>query len=191
MWHPQLSSVISKAVLLGLILTRVPFAQETQLTTRQVPVFTVVGLQTRTTTARELNGHGSIANLWKQMLQGQLLNQIPNRANNDLIAVYTEFENGKDGSYTYVLGVKVNVVGKLPPGMRSQQAGGGSYAVLTSEGQLLGEMILDSWKQIWSREKAHTIAHAYTNDFEIHYNGPPDDPKHVAMDLFVSIRPLP
>ena len=72
-----------------------------------VDSFTIVGVTARTSNAKETAGNGAIGGLWARLRKDGLLNQIKNRADTHIIALYSDYESDKDGEYTYTLGSKV------------------------------------------------------------------------------------
>ena len=72
-----------------------------------VESFLVLGIEARTTNNRETSGQGAIGPLWGRLTKDALLERIPNRVDDRIIAVYSDYENDRDGEYSYLLGAKV------------------------------------------------------------------------------------
>lgn len=134
--------------------------------------FLVIGIEARTTNAREMSGQGAIGPLWGRFLKDGLLERIPNRVDDRIVAVYSGYENGKDSEYNYLLGAKVEAVKDVPEGMASRQVMAGEYATFSARGRPPAEMVVDIWRQIWSLETGQKIERAFRTDFEMHDNGP-------------------
>ena len=135
-----------------------------------VPIesFFVVGIEGRTSNARELSGEGVIGRFWSRLFQEQLLNQIPNRVNDEIVAVYSDYESDKDGEYTYLLGARVHMPTKAPDGMGSRAIASGSYGMFTAQGGPPADMVIGIWKEIWSLENSKKLKRAYETDFEVY-----------------------
>src|SRR6476469_6982824 len=86
-----------------------------------VEPFLVLGIEARTSNAREMGGHGAIGALWGRLMNDNFLAHIPHRVDNHVIAVYTNYESDKDGEYSYLLGARVNSIEKVPEEMASCQ----------------------------------------------------------------------
>lgn len=153
-----------------------------------VDSFSVVGIEARTTNAREMAGEGAIANLWTRLRGENLLNEIPNRVDSRVVAVYTDYASDKDGPYTYLLGAKVSSAKDIPPGMVSRKVESGTYAMFTAQGGPPAQMVVDLWKRIWSLEKPQQIRRAYKTDFEVHYQGLAEDPANAHVDVYVGLQ---
>src|SRR6476646_2984632 len=101
------------------------------MTETAVDSFLVIGIKARTTNAREMSGQGAIGPLWGRFVKDNLLERIPNRVDSRIIAVYSDYENGKDGAYSYLLGAKVKAAKDAPDGMASRQVIAGEYATFS------------------------------------------------------------
>ena len=95
--------------------------------------FTVVGIAARTSNAREMTADGIIGKQWGRLMQEGLLAKIPNKADRNIVAVYTDYASDHNGEYTYVLGARVKSDGNVPAGMVAKKTPAGRFAVFTSE----------------------------------------------------------
>jgi predicted transcriptional regulator YdeE len=155
---------------------------------QHVESFTVVGLQVRTTNANEMSGSGSIGQLWGKVMQGKALDEVPNRIGSDVLAIYSNYESDQNGAYDFLLGVRVRSADKVPNGLVVKQVHAGSFDVFNAEGTDPGDITLNLWKQVWALEQSQTIVRAYRVDFEVHHSPATNDPKHAAVDLFISVK---
>jgi predicted transcriptional regulator YdeE len=133
------------------------------------PGFTVVGFPVRTDNKQEAGGTGQIAQLWQRVAGQDMLAGIPHRADANTLAVYTNYASDQNGEYTYVLGVRVTAVDKVPDGMVALTIPAGKYAVITSDTGSLPDVI----PQVWRRINAMPVAEmggqrAFKTDFEIY-----------------------
>ena len=55
--------------------------------------------------------------MWQRLFRDGVLAAIPNKADANIVALYTEYASDKDGAYTYVLGARVTKVESVPAGM--------------------------------------------------------------------------
>ena len=65
----------------------------------QAQGFTVVGITARTNNAKEMTSGGVIGKLWGRLMREGLLGKIPNRADDKVVAVYTDYASDKDGDF--------------------------------------------------------------------------------------------
>jgi hypothetical protein len=79
--------------------------------------FTVIGVTVRTNNAKEAGGQGAIPQLWQNAMQNQTLDQIPNKASDGIVVVYSDYASDNTGDYNYTLGYRVTSADKVPDGM--------------------------------------------------------------------------
>lgn len=132
--------------------------------------FTVMGREVRTSNAREMSGQGAIGQLWSKMSP-------------DLgtpVAVYSEYATGKDGDYSYMLGVEIGLDETMPLQFSRRDTAAGDYVCLKSEGPLTPDVVVGLWRQIWALEEAGDLSRAYRTDYEI-YRGN-------GVELYVGVK---
>jgi predicted transcriptional regulator YdeE len=161
-------------------------AQEMNLVKLHVDSFTVAGMSIRTSNAREMTTDAEIPKLWQRLSSENYLLRIPNRVDDRVIALYMDYENGKDGTYTYVLGAKVSSKKNLPAEFVAREVASGQYAMFTEQGGPPPEMTVNLWKRIWSLEKPGGLQRAYKTDYEVHY-GDAQDPARSHVDVYVGL----
>jgi predicted transcriptional regulator YdeE len=150
--------------------------------------FTVVGIATRTTNAKEMSGEGAIAQQWDRFMKEGLLNRIPNKAGSEILAVYTDYESDANGAYTFLIGAKVSAADAVPPGMVAKKIPAGRYAVFTSEKGFVGKVVPETWSRIWAIAKpAPGGSRAYQADFEV-YGQRAADSQSALVDIYVGLR---
>lgn len=150
--------------------------------------FTVVGISARTTNSKEMSGQGVIGEQWNRLMRENLLNKIPDRADANTIAVYTEYESDANGAYTFILGTKVNSGGAIPAGMVAVKVPAGRYAVFTSARGPTAKVVPEAWSRVWSSSKSALGGdRAYKADFEL-YDQRAADPQNGQVDIYVGIQ---
>jgi predicted transcriptional regulator YdeE len=125
---------------------------------------TVIGIELRTT---NLDAMQTIPPLWQRFSQEGVLAALPQRLNDDVLAVYTHFEHAgtnNTGLYSLVIGAAVPATAPVPEGMvrvvipASQRV---EFAVPSGRFDLVGP----AWQTIW----AHTeLPKTYVAEYE-HY----------------------
>jgi predicted transcriptional regulator YdeE len=161
---------------------------EMNMVTLHIDSFTVIGVEARTSNAREMSEDGVIGKLWARLQNENLLTRIPNRVDPRVVALYADYESDKNGAYTYLLGAKVSSANDIPPGMVSRKVESGTYAMFQAQGRPPAQMTIDLWKQIWSLEEAQQIHRAYKTDFEVHYGGSADDPANAHVAIYIGLK---
>jgi predicted transcriptional regulator YdeE len=136
--------------------------------TQTAPV-TVVGIAIRTSNAK---GFEEIPFHWKAFFEKQMLAQIPDKINDDVYAVYTEFDNLPksaediyDLGYTFIIGASVNRVDRLPSTLVSTIVPACKRAVFPIE-LAKPELVGAEWQKIWQMQD---LPRAFAPDYE-HYS---------------------
>ena len=165
---------------------------EVDLTPRIVNLepFQVVGIEASTNNAKESGPDAIIGRLWQQFLSQGLLNQIPDRVDQSMIAVYTDYASDVNGEYTLVLGAKVKPVPNpvVPMGMVVKTVPAGKYAVFTSGRGPIAKVVVETWKRIWAYYQSPANGQrAYRADFELH-DQRAADPNNAQVDIYVGVK---
>lgn len=151
--------------------------------------FTVVGIEARTDNAREMAGGGIISKQWGRFMGENLLAQIPNRIDDAILAVYSDYESDKDGEYSFLIGARVkSTAAGVPVGMMARKVPAGRYAVFTSERGPVEKIVVETWQKIWSATKTELGGErAYSADFEV-YDERARDPNNAQVDIYVAVQ---
>lgn len=128
----------------------------------QKPPINVIGIECRTSNALE-DGPQDIPRLWGQFYSEDILNKIPNKVSNEVIALYCDYESDHTQPYSLVIGCPVNSLSDVPPGMVAKTIPGGSYSVFRAIGEYPASLI-ETWGNIWQTELKRT----YTGDYEFY-----------------------
>jgi predicted transcriptional regulator YdeE len=150
------------------------------------PGFTIVGISGRTNNSREMSGDGVITKFWQRLMQEGIFDQIPNRVDSNIIALYTDYAGDKDGDYTFILGGKVHSTESIPDGMVSHNIPAGQYAVITSEGGPGWKVVPAAWQRVWAIPDSE-LPRAFQTDYEL-YDERAANPENAVVDLYVGIR---
>jgi predicted transcriptional regulator YdeE len=150
--------------------------------------FTVVGIQTHTNNAKEATPDGVISKQWARFLSGGLLSKIPDKADSNIIAAYSDYESDHSGSYSFLIGAKVNSGSSIPAGMVSIKIPAGRYAVFTTEKGPAQQVVPAAWKAIWAMPKSSLGGtRTYKTDFEV-YGQRAADPKNSQVEIHIGIK---
>lgn len=174
------------AALGALLLSGYLLAQEINLVKLHVDSFTIAGISTRTSNATESASGALIPAMWQRFSNENLLTQIPNRVDDRVYALYTDYTDGKDGMYTYILGAKVSSTKNLPAEFVARKVASGQYAMFTEQGGPPPQMVVNLWRHIWSLEKPGGLQRAYKTDYEVHY-GSAEDAAKSKVDVYVGL----
>jgi len=170
---------------LGTIILSAQDAMKTKPT--QQDSFDVIGIQVRTNNAKEASGDGAIPKQWQRLFGEGILNQIPDKVDQSITVVYSNYAGDSNGDYDYTLGAKVKSGTKAPQGMVSVTIPAGKYLEFASARGPGQTVVPEVWKQIWTyfQDPAHP-AREYKADFERYE---PSDPANVQAHIFIRVKP--
>ncbi|PID67639.1 MAG: AraC family transcriptional regulator [Flavobacteriia bacterium] len=144
--------------------------------------FTVIGIAVKTTNA---NGKSAkdIGALWHQFMSENILDKIPNKTDDTIYAIYTDYEGDYTQPYTTILGCRVENAAVVPEGMLSKTIKGGNYAGFTAKGDLTRGAVYKTWAEIWQTG----LDRLYATDFEV-YGVKAQNPKAAEVEIFVGVK---
>ena len=150
--------------------------------------FTVIGISARTTNAKEATDEGVIGKMLARFFQEGLLAKIPNKADQDILAVYTDYASDHNGEYTYILGARVTSDSVVPTGMVAKKIPAQKFAVFTSDKGPAPKVVPAVWMKINSLPKTAVGAdRLYKADFEVH-DKRAADPNNAQIDVYIGIK---
>lgn len=128
----------------------------------KIKPFKVMGIGVRTTNE---NGQSAkeIATLWHKFMNENMLAKIPNKVDNTIYSLYTDYERDHTKPYTAILCCKVKNLNTIPEGMIGKSFGGGNYVKITAKGDLTKGLIVKQWSIIFEMGLDRT----FTADFEV------------------------
>jgi predicted transcriptional regulator YdeE len=150
--------------------------------TVRIRPFKIIGISIRTTNK---NGQASkeIAELWGKFMSENILLKIPNKVDNEIYSLYTDYESDHTKPYTAVLGCKVENLENIPNGMVGKSFDGGTYVKTTAKGDLMEGLVVNQWSKIFEMELNRT----YDADFEI-FGEKAQNPSDAEVDFYVGIK---
>lgn len=144
--------------------------------------FKVIGISVRTTNHNN-QAAKDIADLWSRFLNNNLLEVIPNKIDNTVYSIYTDYERDHTEPYTTILGCKVENLNTIPDGMIGKLFDGGNYVKLSAKGDLMKDLIINKWLEIWKMD----IDRAFTADFEV-FGEKAQNPTDAEIDFLIALK---
>lgn len=154
---------------------------------KTIEEFQVIGIKTRTSNSDEMKGNGKIPALWNAFYSQQVLNKIPHKIDQDVVAVYYNYESDANAPYSLLIGARVALGTKAPEGMDVINIPGQSYCQFTTKVGEMPMIVIDEWKNIWSLEQTSQLKRKYSYDLEV-YGKNATNPKSSQVDLLISIK---
>jgi predicted transcriptional regulator YdeE len=146
-------------------------------TIEQTRPLLVVGIELRTSNDQAME---TIPPHWRRFAEEGVLACIPNKASDEVLAVYTHFEHeGIDnrGVYSLIIGAPVDGLREVPPGMVSTVVPASPRAVFPVE-RARPDLVGAAWQHIWQR---NDLQKTFIADYERY--GP-----HGEIDIHIGIQ---
>jgi predicted transcriptional regulator YdeE len=143
--------------------------------------FFIIGLSIRTTNENEQSAT-DIPALWNKFMAENTIENIPNKIDNAIYSVYTEYEKDYTKPYTTILGCKVSSLDNIPTGMTGKSIAKETYKQFTAKGNLADGIVIQKWIEIWNTD----LNRKYTADFEI-YGEKASNPENAEVPIFIAI----
>jgi len=144
--------------------------------------FSIIGIAVRTTNENQQAGM-DIPKLWNKWMTEGIIEKIPNKIDDSIYCMYTDYEKDYTKPYTTILGCKVKNLNNIPEGMTGKTIEESTYIKYTAKGNILQGLVFNEWKKIWSSDLQRT----YTADFEI-YGEKAKNPENAEVDIFIAIK---
>lgn len=148
----------------------------------RIEPFKVIGISVRTTNEKN-QAAKDIANLWGKFMNENILDAIPNKIDNTVYSIYTDYESDHSKPYTAILGCKVADLNSIPEGMTGKSFDGGDYVKLSAKGDLMKGLIVNKWTEIWDMN----LDRAFTTDFEV-FGEKAQNPADAEIDFYIALR---
>jgi len=148
----------------------------------KIEPFKVIGI---TVITSNVNGQSAqdIGGLWNKFMSEGILQKIPNKLDETVFSIYTDYEGDHTKPYRTLLGCKVSSLESIPEGMHGQSFEGGTYHKYVSKGNLMEGVVYNTWTEIWSKETNRS----FVADFEM-YGEKAQNREAAEVDVLVGIN---
>jgi len=152
-----------------------------------VATFDVIGISVRTNNTTESGGNGQIPQLWQRLFMQGILSAIPDRADDAIVALYTNYASDQNGDYTYILGSKVKSGTKAPEGMTAVTVPAGKYVEFVTDKGPGAEIVPKAWGEIYAYFQAPSSPkRTFKVDFERYDDM--SDPNSMQGHIFIGVK---
>lgn len=152
------------------------------MSNQTIQKFCVLGISVRTTNENGQAGQ-DIPALWNKFMTEGIAEQIPNKIDNSVYCIYTDYEKDHTKPYTTILGCKVENLDTIPNGMTGKAFEEATYTKHIAKGNILQGMVFNEWTKIWNSNLDRT----FTADFEV-YGEKAQNPENAEVDIFIAIK---
>lgn len=147
----------------------------------QKPSIVLMGIECRTSNAPDA-GPQDIPKHWEKFFAENVINQIPNKTSNEVLALYCDYEGDYTQPYSLVIGCPVSSFDVIPEGMVIKTIPAGSYALYTAIGEH-PKSLIETWGHIWQQVD---LKRTYTGDYEVY--GDKFSASPVEVGVFIALE---
>jgi predicted transcriptional regulator YdeE len=126
--------------------------------------FKFIGISIRTTNENN-QAYYDLESLWKDFFSRNITVLVPNKASNEIVTIYTDYQNDYKGFYTAIIGFVVSTLDNLPEGLIGREFEAENFIKITAQGEI-PMSVADAWREIWKKDKK--LNRRYTYDFEVY-----------------------
>ena len=124
--------------------------------------FFIIGISVRTTNENQ-QAMQDIGNLWAKFMNQNLIQQIPNKINDDIYCLYTEYASDFTGPYTTYLGCRVSSLEHIPEDFVTLNVPSNTYKeYIIPQGNT--DAVGATWSEIWESG----MTRDYQVDFDVY-----------------------
>jgi len=145
--------------------------------------FKVIGISTETTN-QDSKSMEDMGKLWQKFYQERIPEKIPNKAGDEVYAIYTDYESKHEGKYTSIIGIKVSSLDIVPEGLVGRSFKADGYIKFTAKGEMPGA-VANIWQAIWDRDKE--LNRKYTADFEV-YGAKSQRGRNSEVEVYIAVH---
>ncbi|MCH7399398.1 GyrI-like domain-containing protein [Belliella sp. DSM 107340] len=144
--------------------------------------FMVIGISVRTSNENSQAATDMPA-IWGKFFEESIMAKIPNRIEDSVYCIYTDYEKDHTRPYTAILGCKVSSLESIPEGMVGKKIESKTYKKFTAKGNLEDNIVYEEWLKIWNSD----LPRRYTADFEV-YGEKSQNQEAAEIDIFIAVK---
>lgn len=126
--------------------------------------FKIIGISTRTTN-KDNQSQQDLTKLWGQFYSERVLEKIPNKISDVILAIYTDYKTDFTDEYTTIIGVPVSTLDEIPTGLVGREFEADNFQQFVAKGEM-PNAVANTWREIWKRE--NILKRKYSYDFEVY-----------------------
>ncbi|KAF2334669.1 GyrI-like domain-containing protein [Flavobacterium ginsenosidimutans] len=144
--------------------------------------FSIIGIAIRTTNEGGKSGK-DIPQLWNKFISENIGDRIPNKLDNAIYCVYTDYEKDHTKPYTTIIGCKVSGLDEIPNDMIGKTIENSTYEKFTAKGNLTEGAVYNEWLKIWNSD----LNRSFTSDFEV-YDQRSANLQNGEVDIYIALK---
>lgn len=144
--------------------------------------FKIIGIEVRTTN-QENKAQQDLGNLWGRFFSENIIDKIPNKASQEILAIYTDYKSDFTEEYTTIIGIPVSTLDEIPEGMIGREFPAENFRKYIAKGEM-PKAVVDTWVEIW--QKNSELNRKYTYDFEL-YGAKSQQGENSEVEIFIAV----
>lgn len=124
-----------------------------------------------------------LGKLWGRFFSENVIEKIPNKINEEVYAVYTDYENDYRGKYTTIIGMAVSSLDKIPAGLVGRAFEAQNFKKFIAKGEM-PNAVGKTWKEIWDKDAE--LNRSYIYDYEV-YGSRSQNGANAEVDIYIGI----
>ena len=143
----------------------------------------IIGISVKTTNE---NGQSTadIEQLWEYFFSKNIISHIPNKKNENIFSIYTDYERDFWGKYTTILGVEVTSLEEIPEGMIGREVPEQTFKKIITKGEI-PKAVGIAWQQIWDMDLE--LNRSYLYDYDL-YTQKSQQGTASEVEIFVGVK---
>ncbi len=134
------------------------------------------------TTADNSQNFVNISRLWEEFFRNDIMGKIPDKRDNMIYAVYTDYESNEKGKYSFMIGCETGDDSPVPEGMFCKIIEKANYCVFREKGNIAAK-IPEMWNRIWNMD----LNRKFSADFEI-YNAENMMGENADIEIYIGVN---
>ena len=134
-------------------------AYEVKAGLAEVDEFDVVGISIKTDNTKAAE---DINALWERFFKDSTGQYVPDKVNDNIYAVYSDYEGDHEAPYRFTIGYRVTG-NETPEAMSRVSVIDQQYVIMSAAGKQ-PKALIETWEAIWSGD----LPRSFTTDFELY-----------------------
>ena len=148
----------------------------------KIEAFDIIGISTRT--INDGSAATDIPALWGRFMNEKIQESIPNRVDDTIYCLYTNYAGDHTQPYDVIIGCKVSTLENVPANLITHTVEQSDGMKFQAKGSLeKGEAVVSTWYKIWESG----LDRSFTTDFEV-YDERSADMHNAEVDILISIN---
>lgn len=144
--------------------------------------FKIIGISVRTTNKNN-QVKNDLERLWNLFFSENIIEKIPNKTSNEIVAIYTDYTSNYTEDYTTIIGIPVSSLDTIPDKLIGREFPAENFQKFTAKGEI-PQAVVNTWIDIWSKD--NQLNRKYTYDLEV-YGEKSQNGINSEVDIYISI----